>query len=227
MTRLLPRPTRTDGSPACPLASPGTSPGWRHAALKENGREPSSPSCMWVQRGGPPGRAVIPFQLGSITGTTSRHRLAGRLPRLPAVRRLGCLWRHRRQVPRNPTHRLLRPCPANIPRSPQRPGQEPKTRHGQAGARPHRPALWGGEVTQGHRPRDPPCPAPNLKARPILDALHAWLVQALPEVPPSTLTGKALTYLDHQWPQLIGYLDDGRLAIEHNACERHQRPLAI
>jgi len=67
----------------------------------------------------------------------------------------------------------------------------------------------------------------QIKAKPIHDALHAWLAQALPEVPPSTLTGKALTYLDHQWPQLIGYLDDWRLALDHNACERHQRPLAI
>jgi transposase len=49
----------------------------------------------------------------------------------------------------------------------------------------------------------------------------------LPEVPPSTLTGKALTYLHNQWPKLIGYLDDGRLEIDNNACERAIRPFVI
>jgi transposase len=58
------------------------------------------------------------------------------------------------------------------------------------------------------------------QARPILDAIHAWVLWSLPEVPPSTLTGKVLVCLHHQWPCLIGYLDDGRLAIDDNACER-------
>ena len=54
-----------------------------------------------------------------------------------------------------------------------------------------------------------------------------WLEKSLPEVPPSTLTGKALAYLHNQWPRLIGYLDDGRLAIDNNACERAIRPFVL
>lgn len=64
-------------------------------------------------------------------------------------------------------------------------------------------------------------------ARPILDELHAWLQRSLPEVPPSTLTGKALAYLHSQWPRLIGYLDDGRISIDNHACERAIRPFVI
>jgi hypothetical protein len=67
----------------------------------------------------------------------------------------------------------------------------------------------------------------QIKARPILDEFHAWLEQALPEVPPSTLTGNASSYLHNQWPKLIGYLDDGRLKIDNNACERAIRPFVI
>lgn len=67
----------------------------------------------------------------------------------------------------------------------------------------------------------------QIKARPLLEEIHAWLEQALSEVPPSTLTGKALTYLQNQWPKLIGYLDDGRLEIDKNACERAMRPFVI
>lgn len=64
-------------------------------------------------------------------------------------------------------------------------------------------------------------------AGPILEELHAWLEKSLPEVPPSTLTGKALTYLHNQWPRLIGYLGHIRLAIDNNACERVIRPFVI
>ena len=46
-------------------------------------------------------------------------------------------------------------------------------------------------------------------------------------MPPSTLTGKALTYLRNQWPKLVGYLEDGRLAIDNNACERAIRPFVL
>lgn len=37
----------------------------------------------------------------------------------------------------------------------------------------------------------------------------------------------ALAYLHNQWPKLIGYLDDGRLEIDNNACARAIRPCVI
>jgi transposase len=36
-------------------------------------------------------------------------------------------------------------------------------------------------------------------ARPILDELRAWLDEALPQVPPTSATGKALNYLHNEW----------------------------
>ena len=61
----------------------------------------------------------------------------------------------------------------------------------------------------------------------VLDKLHAWAEKSLDEVPPSSLTGKALSYLLNQWPKLIGYLEDGRIPIDNNVTERAIRPFVI
>ena len=44
---------------------------------------------------------------------------------------------------------------------------------------------------------------------------------------PKTTLGKALHYLDNQWPRLIGYLNDGRYPIDNNPVENAIRPFAI
>ena len=40
-------------------------------------------------------------------------------------------------------------------------------------------------------------------------------------------TGKALTYLHHEWPKLVRYLDDGRLEIDINRAENAIRPFVM
>jgi transposase len=65
------------------------------------------------------------------------------------------------------------------------------------------------------------------QAKPVLDDLHSWLEKSLPEVPPHTITGKALVYLHNQWEKLIRYLDDGRLPIDNNATEQAIKPFVI
>jgi len=64
-------------------------------------------------------------------------------------------------------------------------------------------------------------------ARPILDEIRSWLDDALPQVPPSSATGKALSYLHNEWDHLIRYLDDGRLAIDNNGAENAIRPFVL
>jgi transposase len=64
-------------------------------------------------------------------------------------------------------------------------------------------------------------------AKPILDKLRTWLDASLPSVPPGTLTGKALNYLNNEWPKLIRYLEDGRLEIDNNLAENAIRPFVI
>jgi transposase len=65
------------------------------------------------------------------------------------------------------------------------------------------------------------------RSRPILEKLRAWLTESIPRVPPQSLTGKALAYLDSQWPKLIRVLDDGRLPLDTNRVENAIRPFVV
>ena len=67
----------------------------------------------------------------------------------------------------------------------------------------------------------------QLQAKPILDELHDWLDNTLPQVPPTSATGKALNYLHNQWEELIRYLEDGRLVMDNNLAENAIRPFVV
>jgi len=62
---------------------------------------------------------------------------------------------------------------------------------------------------------------------PRLAELRKWIKDAKDRVPPKSLTGKAIDYLDGQWPRLMHVLDDGRLRLDTNAVERAIRPFVI
>ena len=64
-------------------------------------------------------------------------------------------------------------------------------------------------------------------SKPIIDKLKTWLDDTRPKVPPKSMLGKALHYLDHQWPRLIRYLEDGCYPIDNNPVENAIRPFAI
>ena len=65
------------------------------------------------------------------------------------------------------------------------------------------------------------------KLAPRLDELREWAIAAKDRVPPTSLTGKAIDYLDGQWPKLVRVLQDGRLELSTNAVERAIRPFVI
>lgn len=65
------------------------------------------------------------------------------------------------------------------------------------------------------------------KAKPIIEKLKIWLQETKPGIPPTSLMGKALTYLDNQWPYLTAYLNHGAAAIDNNKAERAIRPFVI
>jgi len=65
------------------------------------------------------------------------------------------------------------------------------------------------------------------KLAPLLRELREWTIAAKDRVPPTSLTGKALDYLDNQWPKLERVLEDGRLELSTNAVERAIRPFVI
>ena len=65
------------------------------------------------------------------------------------------------------------------------------------------------------------------QAQPILDEIRIWLNQSLPQVPPNSMTGKALNYLNNEWEKLIAYVKDGRLEIDNNGAENAIRPFVV
>jgi len=62
---------------------------------------------------------------------------------------------------------------------------------------------------------------------PALAELRGWLDTSLGSVPPKSLSGRALVYLDKQWPKLVRYLDDGRIPMDTNLVENAIRPFVV
>jgi len=65
------------------------------------------------------------------------------------------------------------------------------------------------------------------KAAPLLEEFKAWLDLTATKALPKSPLGRAIVYARNQWPALVRYVDDGRLAISNNAAERALRPLAV
>ena len=65
------------------------------------------------------------------------------------------------------------------------------------------------------------------RAKPLLEKLREWLDVSIDSVPPQSLTGKAMYYLNHQWPKLVRVLDDGRLPLDTNLVENAIRPFVV
>jgi transposase len=65
------------------------------------------------------------------------------------------------------------------------------------------------------------------RTKPVLDQMREWLEDSRGTVPPESLTGKAMTYLHHQWPKLERVLEDGRLPLDTNDVENSIRPFVL
>jgi hypothetical protein len=64
-------------------------------------------------------------------------------------------------------------------------------------------------------------------SRPILTEIQHLLVTHRHSVTPGSLLGKALHYLESQWPKLIRYVENGAWPIDNNLCENAIRPFVV
>jgi len=64
-------------------------------------------------------------------------------------------------------------------------------------------------------------------SRPILDALHQWMVQHRSKVPEGSATARAIDYSLRRWAALTRFIDDGELPIDNNWMENQMRPVAL
>ena len=65
------------------------------------------------------------------------------------------------------------------------------------------------------------------RAKPIAQALHAWMIGQRLRVPDGSATAKALNYSLKRWGALTRYLDDGSLPADNNWIENQIRPIAV
>ena len=65
------------------------------------------------------------------------------------------------------------------------------------------------------------------RSRPIVDALHQWLLAQRQSLAKADVTAKAIDYSLSNWRALTRYLDDGHVPIDNNAVENSIRPLAV
>ncbi len=195
--------------------------------LKEPGKTAQSKSYLWVQRGGPPDQPVVLYDydpgrgagvpkrlLGDFTGYLQTDGYDGynAVVQTNGLTHVGCMAHARRKF-----------SEAVKAQGKTRNKKKGKAHHGLALIQKlYRVEKQARTLTPedryGHRQRH---------ARPILDALRAWLDDALPQVPPTSATGKALNYLHNEWYKLIRYLDDGRLEIDNNGAENAIRPFVV
>ena len=63
--------------------------------------------------------------------------------------------------------------------------------------------------------------------KPVLDALHQWMILQRQKLPDSSATARALDYSLRRWTALTRFVDDGQLPVDNNWIENQIRPIAI
>ncbi len=205
----------------------------RYQVLKEPGKAAESQSYIWVQRAvvedhplvlyeyDPSRSAEVPKRIfAGYEGLlqTDGYKGYDALGREPGVVHLGC-WAHAR---RKFTDAL------EVGGKNRKKGTKRSTRQSKAevGLR-FIQKLY--EIER--RARDQ-TPSERLAMRqdrslPVLRDLRTWLDEALEIVVPQSLTGKAIAYLDGQWPKLARVFDHGHVPIDTNAVENAIRSFAV
>lgn len=195
--------------------------------LKEDGRPAQSESRMWVRRGGPPEKPVILFDYDRSRSGKVAWRLTedfkGYLQsdgfsgyeavgKREGVVHVGCLAHARRKF-----DEALKAQPIGNRGGLAAEGLALIQRIYRIEKAAREAKL---DPEQRKRLRDE-------QARPAWNELRRWLDEKRGHVPPQMLIGKAMTYLDNQWPLLVRVLDDGRLEVDNNRCENALRPFVL
>lgn len=65
------------------------------------------------------------------------------------------------------------------------------------------------------------------ESEPVLNDLMRWVVDTYNEEPPKSALRRGLTYAINQYQALRQFLEDGRLPLDNNDCERELRAVAV
>ena len=185
--------------------------------LKEPGKTAQSQSYLWALRGGSAEHPLIYYEYDpSRSGEVPKRLLRGfegflqtdgyegyaAIGREPKVVHVGC-WAHARRK----FDEALRGQKSTSKKKSKKTAKESVAR----AAMRQIQALYRIEKQladvspeERHRVR-------QAESLPLVETLRSWLDDSLGRVPPQSLTGKAMAYLDRQWPKLVRVFEDGRI----------------
>ena len=192
--------------------------------LKEAGRDPSSKSYMWVQRGGPPGKTVVRFNYDPSRSSDVPVKLLqdwkgylmtdgypgyNQIGQKGGIELLAC-WVHARRYFMD-VIKLY-----------------PKGQKGRAHEVVDMIAeLYAVEKEFRKASTEERYQARQAQSKPVLDRIKAWLDLQNEGTPPSGAMGEAIGYVLKYWPRLIRYVERGDLPIDNNGSENAIRPFVI
>ena len=199
----------------------------RCQVLKEPGKTPQSQSYMWVQRGGPPDKRVILFDYAPSRSQDVPIALLGEYA---GYLQIDGYEGYNKVCAQNDITPLA--CMAHVRRKFDQAikvqGKSKNRKVSLAQQALQRIQLLYRIEKQAKGMSDAQRRAlRQSRAVPVLDGLRDWLDQHLPVVVKQSALGKAMHYMDKQWPRLTVYTEDGRLKIDNNLCENAIRPFVI
>jgi transposase len=201
--------------------------------LKEPGKRAQSLSYLWTLRGGPIEHPLIYYEYDpSRSAEVPKRLLRGfqgflqtdgyegyaALGREPGIVHVGC-WAHARRK----FDEALRGQGKTKKKGAKRSAKESRARQALSQIQ----ALYRLERTWRDATPAERHAARQEHTKPRLEKLREWLDASIDSVPPQSLTGKAMHYLDAQWPKLVRVLDDGRLPLDTNHVENAIRPFVV
>ena len=201
--------------------------------LKEPGKTAQSQSYLWALRGGPQEHPLIYYEYDpSRSGEVPKRLLRGfegflqtdgyegytAIGRELGIVHVGC-WAHARRK----FDEALRGQKSKSKKSSKKTTKESVARQAmrqiQELYRIER-KLKDVSPDERHRVRQE-------QSLPVVAMLREWLTASIGKVPPQSLTGKAMAYLERQWPKLVRVFEDGRIPLDTNRVENVIRPFVI
>jgi hypothetical protein len=201
--------------------------------LKEPGKSPQSQSYLWVLRGGvrehplvyyeydPSRSAEVPKRLlRGFQGFLQTDGYEGytALGGEPGIVHVGC-WAHTRRK----FDEALRGQGKSKKKGSKQTAKQSRARQALSQIQ----TLYRIERELKDMSPEERHAARQVRSKPRLEKLRLWLDASLGAVPPQSLTGKALHYMDGQWPKLVRVLDDGRIPLDTNLVENAIRPFVV
>jgi len=205
----------------------------RFQVLHEPGKTAQSLSYVWVQRGEPEGHPLVLYEYDPSRSAEVPKRLFegftgilqtdgydgyGAIGREPGVVHVGC-WAHARRKFTD----ALKGAGKNRKKGAKRGAKRSKA---DAGLR-FIQKLYEIERSVKDATVEERLQARQERSLPLLGELRTWLDGSLGAVVPQSLTGKALGYLDSQWPKLARVFNYGEVPLDTNLVENAIRPFAV